>query len=193
MCLNYFESIRVENGNVMNLGYHQNRVSKCSKISLFEIVNTLSFELNHTYKLRISFNENDVLDVVCDKYNPKIINTLSIVDGGDIDYSFKYNNRDSLNKLYDKRGNCDDILIVKDGYITDSSFCNIIFFDGSKWFTSKTPLLKGTCRERLITEGVVSEVDIKVEHLANYNRFMLINAMLDFDISRALPISNISV
>lgn len=98
-----------------------------------------------------------------------------------------------MNQLYEKRGNCDDVLIIKNGYITDSSFCNIIFFDGYKWFTSKTPLLKGTCRDRLIAEGVVSEVEIKTEHLADYSMFMLINAMLDFDISRALPISNISI
>lgn len=76
--------------------------------------------------------------------------------------------------------------------VTDSSFCNILLLDGSSgdgWVTPSTTLLEGTCRERLLDQGIITATDISVEDLKNYTKFMLINAFMDFDETRAQYLS----
>jgi len=114
-------------------------------------------------------------------YQPRRINSLKLVYDDSIDYSLKYNNRDTLNRLVQMKGNCDEILIVKNGYITDTSYTNICFYDGTHWHTPSAPLLKGTKREQLIEKGIIIEAEIKPDDLLKYSNAMLINAMLDFD------------
>ena len=70
----------------------------------------------------------------------------------------------------------EDIIIVKNGFVTDSSFSNLIFFDGKEWYTPSTPLLKGTTRARLLNEKKITERVIKIEDIKNYKSISLINA-----------------
>ena len=88
---------------------------------------------------------------------------------------------------FDKRESCDDILIVKNGYITDTSIANIALYDGNSWITPKVPLLKGTTRQRYLDNAKILESDIKVQDLKKFSKIALLNAMIDFDI-----ITNIS-
>ena len=88
--------------------------------------------------------------------------------------------RKEIDKLFEKRGKADDILIVKNGFITDTSIANIAFFDGKKWFTPKTCLLRGTTRERLLKEKKIFEKDIRVEDIKRYKKIALLNAMIGF-------------
>ncbi len=90
-----------------------------------------------------------------------------------------------------QKENCDDILIVKNGIITDTSFSNIAFFDGKQWKTPKSPLLKGTCRERLLCEQKIFEKDINLNDLSNYKCYKLINAMRDLSDDESLAISSL--
>jgi 4-amino-4-deoxychorismate lyase len=98
-----------------------------------------------------------------------------------MDYRFKYTNRERLNLLFEQRGNCDDILIVKNGFITDSFIANVVFFDGRKWWTPDTPLLPGTQRARLIHEKKISVCPVTPDDLPKYEKAGLINAMQDLD------------
>ena len=82
-------------------------------------------------------------------------------------------------------------MIVKNGMVTDSSICNIVFFDGHKWITPESPLLKGTTRERLIKSGRIKQHNIRVSEISNYQYFKLINAMRDFDDIREIEVINI--
>jgi len=124
-------------------------------------------------------------------YQPRPIKTLKLVKDNEIDYSFKYADRENINLLYERRGNYDDILIVKNNLVTDTSYCNIIFFDGNKWLTPEFPLLKGTKRQQPLDGGKISVAKIIVESLRSFHEFMLINAMLDFDENRSLSIHGI--
>lgn len=81
----------------------------------------------------------------------------------------------------EQKQSCDDILIVKNGFVTDSSISNIIFFDGYKWVTPDTPLLKGTMRQFLLEAAEIKEETITVQNLTTFTSFRLINAMLGFD------------
>ena len=98
-----------------------------------------------------------------------------------LDYRLKYADRTELDQLFLKRGEADDILIIQNGLVTDTSIANIAFFDGDKWITPKEPLLKGTTRARLLDEKKIFEQDIKIADLGKFTEFALMNAMIGFD------------
>ncbi len=179
-----FETIRVENCFALNLSYHQKRLNYSYKaifkkecpFNLSELISMPSIFSKGTYKLRFLYNSEEYkLEIL--PYKRRIIKSLKIVDGEEVDYAFKFLNRKPLDRLYSLKGEHDDILIIKNGYITDTSTANIIFFDGSKWFTPFTPLLKGTCREKLLETGRIFEAEIKFSDLYKFKGFCLINAM----------------
>jgi 4-amino-4-deoxychorismate lyase len=68
---------------------------------------------------------------------------------------------------------------------------NLVFFDGTRWLTPSTPLLPGTCRERLLSDGKISERRIRQEDLYLYQGVKLINAMRELDEEEFIPIGNI--
>jgi 4-amino-4-deoxychorismate lyase len=92
-------------------------------------------------------------------YRPAVVRTLKVVHADDIDYSLKYLDRTCLTGLID-RGVADDVLIVKNGFVTDTSYSNIVFTDGLRWIMPDTPLLRGTMREKLLIEGTIREKKI---------------------------------
>jgi len=128
------------------------------------------------YKCRITYDENGFGEAAFSPYILKNIKSLKIVRCDDIDYRFKYDERGVINDLLAQRGNCDDILIIKNGYVSDTSVCNIVFFDGDQWVTPATPLLRGTKRAKLIHEGVIYEAVFTEEDLSRFKTFCLINA-----------------
>jgi len=192
------ETIKVENGILKNLPFHQERMDKSrhgllgmmDSISLKSRLEIPSFAKTGVFKCRVNYGKS-VGKVELIVYQPKLVETLKLVIDNDIDYQYKYSNRKSIDKLLAKKGTCDDILIVKNGLITDTSYSNIILFDGTNWVSPDQPLLKGTKREYLLKVGIVKPKRIKIEGLSKYSQFMLINAMLDLDAGRVLPIENI--
>ncbi len=75
---------------------------------------------------------------------------------------------------------CDDILLVKEGLITDTTIANIAFYDGNSWYTPQHPLLKGTKRAQLLDQGLLLEKDLKPEDLSSFIAIRLFNAMIDW-------------
>ena len=191
------ESIRIENGIVRNLDYHQRRLDRTflhvyGEPAPFQLDKLIKFPPDlstEKIKLRFLYNKTS-FQYETQKYKPKNIKTLQIVEDNTIDYSCKQTDRRSIDRLLKTKAKCDDILIIKNGFITDTSSANIVFFNGNEWLTPDTPLLKGTCRERLLTEGRIKEVPIRLEELPIYSSFCLINAMVEgFD--NPIPIQNI--
>ena len=86
---------------------------------------------------------------------------------------------------------CDEILIVRDGAITDTSYSNVAFFDGRKYVTPDTFLLNGTRRQYLLGTGVLTECRITPSDLGGFERVVLINAMLGIEDDLAVPIERI--
>ncbi len=115
---------------------------------------------------------------------------MKVVGCDSIEYNYKYENRECLNELLELKQNCDDILIVKNKKITDTSFSNIVFFDGKKWITPSTPLLKGTKREKLLSDGKIVQNEIKLNDLKYFQKAALINSMLDLE-DNVISIGNV--
>jgi len=86
---------------------------------------------------------------------------------------------------------CDDIIIVKNGFVTDSFAANILFLDGVQWITPTTPLLNGTKRQFLLDQGIIAEKEIREEDIRTYQKVGLINAMIDFDEMPVIDIDSI--
>jgi 4-amino-4-deoxychorismate lyase len=86
----------------------------------------------------------------------------------------------------------EEILIVKNGLVTDTSFSNIVFYDGSDWITPDPPLLKGTKRTRYLRDGEIRTMKIRSSDISHFEKARLINAMLDLDDSADIHIRDIN-
>jgi len=116
--------------------------------------------------------------------------SLTIVESNTITYDHKFTDRSEIEAL--RRGiTTDDIVIVKNGHITDTSFSNIVFHDGIRWLTPSTPLLYGTARERLLSDHSIIEEEIRFTDLRHFKKAALINAMIDLDEAEEIPMDAI--
>lgn len=184
----FLETIAIINRMPQHIDYHQKRVDTCSLVQLEPFLNRITVATSQKYKLSIVFNETQVDKYQLIPYYPIRIESFKLLIDNYIDYSFKYADRTHLDKLKAKKGNCDEVIIIKNEEVTDCTFANLIFYNGQQWVTPKNPLLKGTCRARLIENGFITPQIITVQELSTYTKMMLINAMLDFDESRAIQI-----
>ncbi len=192
------ESIKILEGKPQYLKWHQIRYERTyrkyyTKDSTYKISQTLSIPKNYSVGLvkgRFCYNENDYFWEF-HKYKPRETVTLKIINDNQINYSLKWTNRRNLKKLFAKRGNCDDILIIKNNFVTDTFSSNIIFFNGQKWITPSTPLLNGTCRMRLLDSRQIFEQNIELGDIWKFKKFQLINAMLGFNYNDGEAIVNI--
>jgi 4-amino-4-deoxychorismate lyase len=90
------------------------------------------------------------------------------------------------------RGDCDDILIIKKGMVTDSSYSNVVFKDlNGSWVTPSTYLLPGTRRASLLMRGEITECEIRSIDIGMYTELKLINAMLGLNDTEGIPVTNI--
>ena len=191
------ETIKVLNGNICNLLYHQRRLEysfevyfKKKPFFLLQNVITIPEEFSKgLVKLRFLYTKDDYKHEFS-YYKPRNINTLKVIENNNISYSFKFTDRSQINRLLKQKGNYDDILIVKNGFITDTSIANIVFYNDNEWVTPATPLLKGTCRDKLLKEGKIKEEIIKINDLHKFKSFCLINAMT-CGVLLPIPIENI--
>jgi len=187
----YLETIKAVDGVVQNLDYHQQRLHSVLSSYSNPIWHTLKSHLNPPkkglYKCRVVYDDKE-LDITYKEYKKRRVESLKIVYNDEIEYSKKYLERKLLNELFALKDNCDDVLIVKSGLITDTSIANVAFYDGEKWLTPKRPLLKGTTRQRYLETKKMIERDIFVDDIKDFTKIALMNAMIDFDI---IPIYNL--
>jgi 4-amino-4-deoxychorismate lyase len=182
------ESLKLKDGIIRNLDYHQKRMNYARE-ELFHGYDPidLSAEISipdncksGVFKVRIVYGSS-IENIEIETYQFRIIRSLKVVHHESVDYHLKYNDRQILQELFAQRGNCDDIIIIKNGFVGDSFVSNLLFFDGAKWFTPTTPLLRGTKRQLLLEQGIISEMEIREEDIRNFQKVGLVNAMIDFE------------
>jgi 4-amino-4-deoxychorismate lyase len=179
------ETIRVREGRFENLHLHAARVRTARK-ELFGLEDdiglndlTLPQGLGEgTYKCRVIYRET-IEQVEFVPYIIKKLSRIGLVVDDDIDYRYKYADRRRFKELKDLHADCDEIIIVKNGLLTDTTYSNIALFDGKAWFTPATPLLNGIRRQLLLQHGRISEARITPKDLKHFSRLSLINALLD--------------
>ena len=195
----FVETIKIKDGKVMGLPYHQERMERTihhffpqvteetmpSLAGLLAPKDDMAF-----YKARVVYGAKGVESIEYAPYSMREIRSLQVVACDDIDYTYKSCDRTALNNLVARKGNYDEIIIVKNGLVTDTSFTNIAIFDGKSWLTPKHPLLKGTKRAALLEQGMIQEADITMADLKAAEKVCLFNAMIEFG-ERVLNASDI--
>lgn len=180
------ETIKIVDGMPCNVEYHLARLTESRKKLLgtsapLDIESALlkqNIPTKGIYKCRILYWHH-IEEIQIVPYILPKIHSLRLIDADEVEYSHKWEDRTVLKTLCDQKGNCDEILIVKNGFITDTSFSNIALYDGYRWITPSTYLLRGTKREKLIYEGILTEKLVRVEDIYAYKKASLINAMID--------------
>jgi len=209
--LKLLETIRFDNSRFDNLAYHQQRMNRSRKvllgredeIDLKEYFYNSSFQSalgsaiptpneHRLFKCRLVYSTT-IEKVEFFPYHLPKIHSLRLVIDDEIDYSHKYIDRQAIEKLLAKKDDCDDILIVKNGLITDTSFANILFFNGKEWITPAFPLLKGTRRAQLLDEEKIRTADIHIEDLKYFKKARLVNAMIRFEDKVDILVENIEL
>lgn len=182
------ETIKCNDGVLMNLSCHQLRFSQARRdifgdaddVLLQDAVSIPPECSNGLFRCRVTYSGNiEKIEFLPHQYRQ--VRSLRLIEDNEIDYRYKFACRQTLEKLFMQRGACDDILIVKNGCITDSLTANVIFYDGNRWWTPDTPLLAGTQRARLIGQGKIAVCRITPSDLKKYKKAGLINAMQDME------------
>lgn len=194
------ETIKVKNKHLVNIAYHNARLNASrseilgvsSNWDLSSIIRIPDHLTDATYKCRVEYGR-DIALIEFIPYQQRAIKALYLVQANAISYSHKYTDRKMLNDLksqIDASGNI-DILIVKNGLITDTSYSNILFFNGKSWFTPDSPLLEGTKRKFYLDHQIIHEMKITPANLKGFSHARIINAMIDLNESADIPIENI--
>ncbi len=197
------ETICLQNGIFKNLDWHEKRMNQ-SRLEIFGSEEAVVL----AERLRCEYDFGDQLircRVVYDKkirqiefipYHEKKVRALQLVKLPKIkkeETQYKWANRKLYQSLLQQKGEADDILIVRDEEVTDTSVCNVAFWDGQHWWTPKNPLLKGTTRARLLAEGIVLEKVIQLSELMQYKKIRLFNALIPWRSKKELLLSKILV
>lgn len=127
-----FETLCIENGTVKNIALHQQRYEQSlhrfyakSAVNIYDILQQIektaqfSTALCHgLVRCRFDYNRDDCL-IRFFPYQRTSYRTFKPIVCDEIDYALKYNDRTVLTKLFDRRDNCDEVIIIKQGKVTD--------------------------------------------------------------------------
>lgn len=193
----FIETLCIENRMVKNQTYHRKRMIETLEMHGYsvpefpDVVAGIPLEF-HSSKIKCTINYDEKInEITYKKYVPRNINSLKIVTADNLDYAFKYSDRKFLESHLQYRGECDEILIVQQGCITDTSYSNVVFEKQGIFYTPDTYLLNGTKRQQLISEGVIKEIPISIENIYDFEKIYLTNAMLDIKDNICFPARNI--
>lgn len=196
--MKFIETIQVKKREFQNIHFHnqrlnqarQNVLKKTNDWQLEKLISIPDHLTDDIYKCRIVYSE-DIHSVIFEPYQIRPIHSLKAVYHSSIDYNYKYLNRDLLHHLFEQKGSCDDILIIKNGFVTDSYYCNVAFFYKKNWYTPTAPLLKGTQRAALIEKNIIEEKDILIDDLHIFSKVRLFNAMMEWENAPEISIKEI--
>ncbi|KFF20445.1 aminotransferase class IV [Chryseobacterium sp. JM1] len=194
----FIESIKVEDKEIFLLDLHQKRVNqtfahfgKEGSIDLGKIFKNLEHDEDGLFKLRLSYDLDKRIRTQMIPYAIPEIQSFQLVENNSFDYSFKFEDRKELEKMKMK-SKAEEIIIVKNNHITDTSFSNILFLKGKDWFTPNTYLLNGVQRQNLLKHKKIKETEIILQNIKQFSHFQLINALNDFDDMFIYPIDRIN-
>lgn len=193
----FIESIKIEDQKAYLMELHQKRVNdtfahfgKEGSIDLAKIFKSLEHDEDGLYKLRIVYDLNRNFKHQMIPYAIPEIDNFQLVENNSYDYSFKFEDRKEFERMKTK-AKTEEIIIVKNNYITDTSYTNILFLKGKEWFTPTTYLLNGVMRQHLLKEKKIKEAEITLQNIREFTHFQLINSMNDFDDMFIYPIERI--
>jgi 4-amino-4-deoxychorismate lyase len=194
-----FESIKVVDGVAQHLGLHSARMNR-SRRQLFGPVSAIDLDqelppllrsASGLCKCRVVY-DREIRTVECAPYQQRRISGLVLVDNNEIRYDHKYLDRSALEQ-FSGVAETEEVVIVQDGFITDTRYSNIVLTDGQIRVTPARPLLRGIQREYLLSIGVIREEEVRAEDIPRFKKIVLINAMMDLETGPVIETEKIRV
>ena len=192
----FLETICILNGKIQNIVSHKKRMQETASYFRFNAPELPDIEALLTdglreskVKCRVCYH-NEITSIEFERYVPNNLKSLKLINMFP-DYSFKFSNRKAIDDLLKFRNGCDDVLIVRNGLISDTSYSNVVFRKDNMYFTPNFPLLNGTKRQKLLENKIIEEAVINVETIKQYDRVWLINALLDIEDDVSLSVEQI--
>lgn len=179
----FLETILCRGGEAHHLPYHQRRLDSTLHAFGFSrhyhLARLITPPQTGIYRCRFLYDGSD-FTIEYHPYLPKPVSSLRAVIADTIDYPFKTTDRAPLEALYRLREGCDDVVIVRNGLLSDTTIANIALFDGDRWLTPEKPLLEGTTRGRLIEEGILFPAPLRLDDIAAARKIAVMNALIGF-------------
>ena len=193
----FIESIKIEDQEVFLLELHQKRVNATfahfgmeNSIDLAKIIKDLKIDEDGFFKLRIVYDLNRNYKTQLIPYAVAEIDSFQLVENNTYDYAFKFEDRKEFERMKTK-AKTEEIIIVKNNCITDTSYTNLLFLKDENWYTPFTYLLNGVMRQHLLATSKIKETEITLQNIKEFTHFQLINSMNDFDDMFIYPIERI--
>jgi 4-amino-4-deoxychorismate lyase len=195
----YLETIKLLDGEFFRLKYHQQRMDRVKTSSevfsdatdLKNILQNSDYPHHGLYKCRFLYGV-DGYKINFEPYSRRKVESLKLIQAQIAGTTYKSADRSEYQKAFELRGDCDDVLIVCEGMLTDTSYANIALHDGKDWLTPRKPLIQGTNRAMLLEQNVIKEADIRFETLSDFQKIRIFNAMIEFG-EIELSISKITI
>lgn len=192
----FIETLRIQDGHPCHLDYHAERMRRTAQHFGFappdlpaDLDALVPADLRTgTIRCRVLY-DHTLREITFTPYRKRLIERLIAVDAGVMDYAFKYADRSPLARPQIPLAETDELLFVRDGCVTDTSYTNLILRRGDELVTPDTFLLDGTCRRRLLRTGRMRTARVRLSDLPAYDELLLVNAMMPLDEAIRLPIS----
>lgn len=183
----FIETLKVVDGKFTNAPAHLKRLNETMQEvygihTAFRLTDDLipADKKQGVVKCRIEYGKC-IHRIEFEMYQPRPVHSLKIVDGKEVDYHLKYADRSPLTRLLDLKEEYDDILITRNGKITDTSYSNVVLSNGSDYVTPSSFLLNGTKRRLLVEQEKIKVTDVDINDLSRFTRLHFINSMLDIE------------
>lgn len=183
----FIESIKIEDQEIFNLDLHQKRVDatfsffgKDETLDIGKIFEDLKLEEDGLYKLRIVYDLDKKFSSRMIPYAYSQKTEFALVVNNTLDYSYKFEDRKVFDLMKNK-AKSEEIIIVKNNHITDSSYANLLFLKDKQWYAPNTYLLNGVQRQQLLKTKKVKETNINLQNLKTFSHFQMVNAMIGFN------------
>ncbi|MEI7523416.1 MAG: hypothetical protein WCJ95_03755 [Mariniphaga sp.] len=191
----FIETICYEHGGFQRIELHNDRCNrtrshffgKLPDIRLESFLSVPAHLCHETVKCTVTYGIA-ILNIDYTVYTIRPIKSLQLVTDNTIDYAFKYADRSKLRILLQNKLQNDEILIVKNGLMTDITYANTIYLHKKKWYSQQNPLLLGTRLQNYLNEGRVTPALLTPNDLSLFSEVRIINAMISIESSPVIPI-----
>lgn len=190
------ETFCLLDGELLNLPYHSARVGRSlgREYPITPFTDVVSREVSRLgatkgkWRASITYTWQGIESIKLTPYRLPQITSFRLIDIEDNFYSKKWADRSRLDEYKNLLPQGVEPIFVLKGQITDTSFTNILVERDGKLYTPSTPLLLGTKRDKLLSDGTIHSIPLSSAELHTYERIHPINAMLDPG-EVALPLS----
>ncbi len=194
----FIETLAIRDGRPLLLNYHQRRLDRARRD--FGLADR-PLDLASTIRLPASLSRglakctveygDAVHEVRYQAYRRRLIRAFRWMDITENIYPYKFADRRFFNDLSVRLTEGEEIIFTLNGYIADTTFTNIVLYDGADHWTPAVPLLDGVKRSFYLDQKMIKTAHIRADQIGDFQQICLINALNDLS-DYALPINELT-